>query len=387
MLCEQPCLEKLHHEQEQKAPFKVFRGQGLSMENFEKMKKTKGGLMSFNNFLSTSRDPEISRMFASSNVTAPDSVGILFEMTIDPKLCTTSGTPFVNVGDEGYYQDREAEILFTTHTIFRIEQMEPMHDDHTARLWHVKLSFTGNNDNELSTLTAHLRKEITGGTGWSQLGCILIKLGEPAKAEHLYKILLETASSDKDRATYYNQLGTVYKNIGEYSKALSSYEQSLEIGKIVHPPNHPDVATSYNNIGEVYHYIGEYSKALANYERSLEIREIALPPNYLDMAESYNNIGSVYHSMGECSKALSNYKRSLKIYKIALPRNHPELATSYNNIGSVYYSMGECPKALSYFERAQKIWEKSLPANHQNIAAVKTNIEFVQKKLSFYFDR
>ncbi|CAF5073902.1 unnamed protein product, partial [Rotaria sp. Silwood1] len=46
-------ITELHREQQGNMPakFQVFRGQGLSMEDFEKMKKTKGGLMSLNNFL------------------------------------------------------------------------------------------------------------------------------------------------------------------------------------------------------------------------------------------------------------------------------------------------------------------------------------------------
>ncbi|CAF1397094.1 unnamed protein product [Rotaria sordida] len=55
-------ITDLHREQQNStaampSKFQVFRGQGLSMEAFEKIKKTKGGLMSFNNFLSTSRNP------------------------------------------------------------------------------------------------------------------------------------------------------------------------------------------------------------------------------------------------------------------------------------------------------------------------------------------
>ncbi|CAF2829071.1 unnamed protein product [Rotaria sp. Silwood2] len=58
-------IEKLYHEQQSTktattSPFQVFRGQGLSIQDFEKMKRTEGGLMSFNNFLSTSCDRNIS---------------------------------------------------------------------------------------------------------------------------------------------------------------------------------------------------------------------------------------------------------------------------------------------------------------------------------------
>ncbi|CAF4830854.1 unnamed protein product, partial [Rotaria sp. Silwood2] len=93
-------ITELHREQQGRMPtnFQVFRGQGLSMEDFEKMKKTKGGLMSFNNFLSTSRNRTISLdNFARPATKNPSSVGILFVMAIDTAICMKSSTPFAEV--------------------------------------------------------------------------------------------------------------------------------------------------------------------------------------------------------------------------------------------------------------------------------------------------
>ncbi|CAF1057895.1 unnamed protein product [Rotaria sp. Silwood1] len=98
-------ITELHREQQGNMPakFQVFRGQGLSMEDFEKMKKTKGGLMSFNNFLSTSRNREISfNNFARPATNNPNSVGILFIMNIDTAICTKSSTPFAELTIEYY---------------------------------------------------------------------------------------------------------------------------------------------------------------------------------------------------------------------------------------------------------------------------------------------
>jgi hypothetical protein len=47
--------------------FTVYRGQGLSKTDFDKLVHTKGGLMSFNSFLSTSFDRQVSFTFAESN--------------------------------------------------------------------------------------------------------------------------------------------------------------------------------------------------------------------------------------------------------------------------------------------------------------------------------
>ncbi|CAF1285699.1 unnamed protein product [Rotaria sordida] len=366
--------------------FQVFRGQGLSMEAFEKMKKTKGGLMSFNHFLSTSRNHEISlQSYARLAAFDENSVGILFVMNIDTAICTASSTPFVNVKDIGFYDGQEEEILFSTHTIFRIDRIERIEDKHTDRLWQVNLTLAGNQDDDFNKLRAHLRKELdVVGTGWSRLGQILIKLGEPAEAEHLYQLLLEKASSDRYKAQYNGQLGSVYQSIGQYSKAITFYERAIDIYKKMSPPSQLGLADSYNNIGLVYDNMGEYLKALSSYERSLEIRKIALPPNHPDLASSYNNIGSVYYNMGKYSKALPSYERSLEIRKIALPPKHPDLAASYNNIGLVYDNLGEYLKALSSCERSLEIQKIALPSNHPDLAQSYNNIGVMYNDMGEY---
>ncbi|CAF2603110.1 unnamed protein product [Rotaria sp. Silwood2] len=210
-------IEQLHRQQQSKAPtglLQVYRGQGLSLQDFEKMKQTKGGLMSFNNFLSTSRNRDISlKNFARPAALDTNSVGILFVMTIDPKVCDASSslTPFADVTKVSYYQGQEKETLFSTHTIFRIDKIERIVDDHTDRLWQVNLTFTGNDHHDLNTLAAHIRKKLSlMTTGWSRLGRILSKIGQSAKAEQLYQLLLKEASSDNDQANYNSQFGRVF---------------------------------------------------------------------------------------------------------------------------------------------------------------------------------
>jgi len=86
-------IEQLHSKQFGDRPsgnsFTVYRGQGMSKTDFNQMTKTKGGLMSFNNFLLTSRDRNASVDFACGALPNSDMVGILFVMTIDPAKSTT----------------------------------------------------------------------------------------------------------------------------------------------------------------------------------------------------------------------------------------------------------------------------------------------------------
>ncbi len=397
--------------------FIVYRGQGLSQTDFDQLKKTQSGLLSFNNFLSTSENRNVSLDFARRTMNITSLVGVLFVMKIDPSI---SATPFANVRNDSYYQEEE-EILFSMHSVFRIGQVKQI--DKNDRLWQVDLTLTSENDPQLHALTKCMQEETKGSKGWLRLGKLMIKLGHFDKAEELYEILLQQTTNEGEKAhlfhqlgwikddqgkhaeaiefyekvleirqktlpanhpslaTSYNNIGAVYDNMGEYSEALSYYEKALEIKQKTLPANHPDLATSYNNIGLVYKNMGEYSEALSYYEKALEILQKTLPANHPSLATSYNNIGGVYDNMDEYSEALSYYEKALEIKQKTLPANHPSLATSYNNIGLVYKNMGEYSKALSYYERALGISQRSLPPNHPSIQTVRENIEIVKKKL------
>ncbi|CAF3853068.1 unnamed protein product, partial [Adineta steineri] len=96
-------IEQLHKEQYAGTTatdtFTVYRGQGLSTGDFEQMSKTKGGLISFNNFLSTSTIRNISLSFAENATINPDQVGVLFIMKINPAHSTT---PFAFIAGISY---------------------------------------------------------------------------------------------------------------------------------------------------------------------------------------------------------------------------------------------------------------------------------------------
>ncbi|CAF1584911.1 unnamed protein product, partial [Adineta steineri] len=238
-------------------PFIVYRGQGLSKAIFEKLQKTKGGLISFNNFLSTTTEKDIALGLAYSASENVDMVRIFFIMSIDP--CIKS-TPFASIKKESYFKE-EAEILFSMHTVFRVGATKQI--DNENELYQVELQLTSDDDQQLRLLTDRIREQASGGTGWQRLGNLLLKIGQFNKAEELYNVLLEQTSNEGEKAHYYNQLGTVHLYQDDYEKAIWYYEKALEIQEKTLPSNHPGLATSYNNIGSVYNAMGQYSKALS----------------------------------------------------------------------------------------------------------------------------
>ncbi|CAF1239691.1 unnamed protein product [Adineta steineri] len=373
-------IQRLHSEQfdnqQSGKTFTVYRGQGLSKEDFTEMTKTKGGLLSFNNFLSTSKDRNVSIHFAQQAATNPDLVGILFVMSVNS---TYSTTPFAAVTDVSYFHT-EDEVLFSMHTIFRIGDIKPM--DGNNHLYKVNLTLTSDNDQDLRTLTDRIRQEtFLDATGWDRLGELLIKMGQFNKAEEVYEVLLHQTTDENDKASIYNQLGSTRYNQGEYPEALEYYEKSLAIKQKTLPSNHLSLSSSYNNIGLVYWSMGDYTKASSSHKKALAIRQQSLPSNHPDLGGSYNNIGMVYKKMGDYPKALSYYEKALDILQQSLPSNHPDLGASYNNIGSLYENISNYAKAHSFYERAVQNGQQSLPSNHPTLQQRRNNLERVKKKL------
>jgi tetratricopeptide (TPR) repeat protein len=340
---------------------------------------TKVGLLSFNNFLSTSKDRAVSFAFAESNRYNPDFVGILFVMTIDPSKSTT---PFASINAVSYFQT-EDEVLFSMHIVFRIEKIQSMGEN--PRLFQVDLTLTGEDDKDLRALTDCIRDETDPKEeGWYRLGLVLDKMGRFEKSQQVYAALLDQTADESAKAPIYGQIASAKYQQGEYEEAITFYEKSLEIKQKTLPPNHLSFASTYNNIGAVYQNMGDYSKALSSYEKALEIDQQSLPPNHPDLAHSYNNIGAVCQNMGDYPKALSYYEKDLEISQKSLPPNHPDLASSYNNIGNVYFHLEEYSKALSYYEKALEIRKQSLPPNHPGLAHSYGNIGNVYQNMGDY---
>ncbi|CAF1336708.1 unnamed protein product [Adineta steineri] len=383
-------IQRLHSEQfvgeESDKTFTVYRGQCLSKEDFTEMTKTKGGLLSFNNFLSTSKDRDVSLLFAPQAATNPDLVGILFVISINP---THSKIPFACVSDISHFHT-EDEVLFSMHTVFRIGDIKPM--DENNYLYEVNLTLTNDNDQDLRALSNQIRQEtFPNQEGWYRLGLLLIKMGQFAKAQGIYKVLLSQTINESDKASIYYQLGWIKYSQGEYQKALSSHQKALTIRQKLLPSNHPDLGDSYSSIGNTYYCMSDNPKALLSHEKALAIRQQSLPSNHPDLGSSYNNIGLVYDSMGDYPKALLSHEKDLAILQQSLPSNHPDLGTSYNNIGNVYRNIGDYSKALSYYEKDLAILKQSLPFNHPDLGASYNNIGNMygkmgdyQKTLSFY---
>ncbi|CAF4029354.1 unnamed protein product, partial [Rotaria sp. Silwood1] len=148
-------IEQLYSKQsnqihDAKTTITVYRGQAMVKEDFENKIK-QGGLISFNNFLSTSDDRKVAIRFIPKGLQSTDTntFRVLFEMTINRSI---SSAPFARIHQLSYFKS-ENEILFSMNTVFRVQQIKQIQESGMT-LWQVKLTFTSDNDDQqLNVLT------------------------------------------------------------------------------------------------------------------------------------------------------------------------------------------------------------------------------------------
>ena len=333
----------------------------MPKRHFKKLQESKGGLVSFNNFLSTSKDRNISLRFTDRAATNPDMVGVLFVMTINPAGSTT---PFASTKNVGYSEDKEDEVLFSMHTVFRINDITstPGND----RLFEVQLTLISDSNHNLRELTEYIRAETyPDETGWYRLGLVLLKIGHFKKAQQIYEALLQETTDEPTKGRIYNQLGVVKHNQEQFEEAIEFHKKALEIYEKTLSPADLNIASCYNDLGMVYSKMGDDSNALSCHKKALEIRQPSLPSNHFDLGLSHNNLGLVYYNMSEYSTALSHYEKALEILQLSLPSNHLKLGVIHNKIGLVYFKMADYSKALSHYEKST--------SNSSTITSAKTS--------------
>ncbi|UJR19283.1 hypothetical protein I4U23_022412 [Adineta vaga] len=168
------------------------------------------------------KNKEVSFIFAFSASTAPDTIGILFSISIDPSISTT---PFASIQKHSFFED-EKEILFSMHTVFRIGDFKQINN----QLYEIELQLTADNDKELSVLTDWLSKDVPDELGWKRLGNLLIKIGQFEKAEEFYNTLLKQTTDVDDMIHYYGQLAFI-----KFNQALYYFELALHMMQICSP--------------------------------------------------------------------------------------------------------------------------------------------------------
>lgn len=378
-------IEQIHREDSVNTKIIIYRGQGMLNAEFEEIMNNQGGLLSFNNFLSTSLNQQVSLVFARSARDDPAITGILFQIEIDPLI---SSTPFAALDDISFYSDMEQEILFSMHTIFKIVDVIQIED----RLWQINLTSTKDNDQQLVDLTTVLRNELGEHSGWMRMAGLMIRMSKFHKAVEIYNTLLETMVNYNKKnppislPTILNNNAVAHASLGDHTTAMGYAKMTLEVMQTLLPPNDRFFAKFYNNIGIMYKFEKEFSIAFSYFEKAIELLQNPSPADYIDLSNSYRNIGDSHEDSANYAIALSFYEKALEIDRRYLSSIHPDLALGYFNIGHIQNTMGNYEIALSYLEKTLQIELKSLPPYHVSLTTTYSLLGDIHRSLGKYSD-
>jgi tetratricopeptide (TPR) repeat protein len=388
----------------------------MSKTNFERLKRNIDGLLSFNSFLSTSSQKNVAESFILGiDRNHPALVAVIFEIDVDPSMKTSS--PFASVANLS--DMREAEVLFSIQTVFRIGDMQQFEDG----IWHVQLKMTLDEDKQLRELTEYnrrqcftdplndwelgvtpeeetlIRKRLAGCINMAKfcyvLGCMgqqetCAEIAVAKYKEHfgtnpddfIYKLscfmlitdVAYASLQEADIERYVQefesilvqsppsdkkQLATLYtilaRHSKQYDRAVDYQLRAFNLFQELSCMTHEDLICHYNAVGDIHFKGKQFYDALSSYKRAWQLSVELQLPTHPLLSKCCLNIGKVYHQLGDYERAWEHQKQSLDISYKSLPATHHEILNLHTTCSMTLLFLQRYPEAIQHLEKAMEI--------------------------------
>ena len=383
---------KYYEEVTMGSPYRVFRGQNMSMENIRALQQSNDKVVSFNGFLSTSHDSSVAKTFLQSRESGFEPV--LFDIKIDRSPETTA---FADIKDFSNIKS-ENEVLFDLNALFRVTSIV---EKEAEILEEVKTNQELVQVNTVLTVPAHWYVELelcpknceVGQHYWdiehggqsrleehdSQLfGKLLIEMGRLREAQSFYEALLAEATDNDDgslQADCLTGLSRVALDNGDYSMALQRAHQSLALRRTLGI----SLKSILTELGGIHHELGQYLNSLNYYQQSLDL---CADEQYTDQARLLDDMAMTFHRMGRYEEAQVHCDKALSLYSTALGKDqpHPSIATVHSHLGAIFMAQSsKFDEALREYRIALNLYVQTLPANHPCLGRTHSSIAYTLK--------
>ena len=162
-------------------------------------------------------------------------------------------------------------------------------------------------------------------------------------------LLDETPKDSVEYARLLDDLGRLHRSLGEYKLALKTFQQSLDIFKVL--GDKVGESSVLDQISRVYRAQGEYATALIYLETALAINRET--NNLLSEGQILIGIGRIYYRQGDYTKGLDYLEKAKGIMQKMNCRQGEASALEY--IGWICFKLGDTVKALNYLIKALAI--------------------------------
>ena len=295
---------------------KVYRGQFISKDEVNRLKSTKGQLISMNSFVSTSTNKNRSLEFAKSRSPPNDDLTSIFlEINATVK---SPNRPFADIRHLSAFTEEEEEFLFMFGCVFRLDNI---YFDEKVKLWRAELTLCTDNDEDLKDFVSTVNSQLGEKDKLLSLGTYLFQMHKYDQAEKHYQNILQSRLIDDpiQLAHCHHGLAQVKIVKDEYNLAIENLEKAIDyIVKNNEKRDHPLLSECYNNLGAVYAEQENYPLATHFYDKAFR---------------TTNNVPSVICSnIAQMHFKLNNYKLVLKYLQETLDNQSEEEHSSVANI-------------------------------------------------------
>ncbi|CAF4517862.1 unnamed protein product [Rotaria socialis] len=348
----------------------VYRGQRLSNTDFEELHASIGIIITFNGFLSTSRDINVALRFAHKCAAIGNDFKIcLIEICVNPSLDSVVAADI----EQFSKMKGEKEVLFGLGTTFKVESIEM---DEALNLWRIRLITTdegAERTHDYIQAQKEMMKEYSPLIGFGRL--LWNELGQIDRAEKYFKNLLQSVPPDHpDIADIYNSIGCVY---AKKEKALTLYQEKLTIQRTILNDNHPNIALRLMKIGDFLKRHEEY------YGKALKILEKCSPPDLLLKINCLDTLSTVALSQNDFQLALTHQQDILETCSRVYEPNHPNFPFRLQKIGDIYFEkLHNYQQALYYYSEALSMYQIIYHSRRKELFDIQNKIRKVQQSLA-----
>ncbi|CAF0851243.1 unnamed protein product [Didymodactylos carnosus] len=292
----------------------------FSIAELEQLQDAHDQYISFNSFLSTSKDRSVAEVFAGENITST-----LIDIGINPDIAELT-KPYASISHLSQIGNGdEKEVLFMLGAIFRVESMARQ-----GGIWVLKLQLVNEDQHHLKELYRYRREELSDQTSLADL--------EPLLSEMNGFGMDKTSNVAKQEQVKYN---------------LSTYllRGGIQIIKTFFGSDTVWLAQPLTNLALAYCEVDAYQLAIEYLEKCLSIQyNNRCVGDTARICDTLQNLGLVYKKMENYDKALEKISESTLIREqnLTSQNQHLALAESYMITADLYLALKKYDLALEF---------------------------------------
>jgi tetratricopeptide (TPR) repeat protein len=392
-------IECEHRKQKEDRSLKLYRGFQLHKEEFERLKKSIGNLISINSFLSTTHDIDVARVFAGEGITEGSLVSVLLQIEANP--ARLQSVFFADISHMSQFSE-EKEVLFSLGSTFRIHSID---FDDNLKQWIVQLNATDDGSDRIHEYCQLANYNFHSTSPMIYFGRILNEnLDQIDRSIRYFRELLKLVGNNhRDSSEIYDALGDAYARRNEISESIKCYkiERKIQKKQGILPNNtnekilrmkltEEENKTNEPNLNkaDLLCQLAEYTnyaQAEIYCNQALQIYEqlnLASP----SMSACMEQLAWIYTMNHKYQKRLDLHYRRLTIEEEYLPIDNQKLCETLKDIMNDGKTPDDHRRFIKFCQTKMPILRQNLGENHHRLVQMQKCLDKVQYQLNDFED-